>query len=317
MNNTEIDIKFYQALKNNDSSKLSMIPKSDVHNHAGRGGKIEDLSSEITPPDKPFASLNDMQTWFENSVKSRLMPGIDGYLYRVEASFKQADKDNIKKLALSFGLGEIDSLDGIENFAKVMNTFKSMYIPDSDFIPELSLMRSEIPEDEIAKAKDVISYNWFKSLDVCGNEHAASLDKYLPLYQYAKAKSLLLKVHVGEFGTAFDVVKAIDLLELDEVHHGIAAADSKDSMRFIRENRVILNICPTSNIMLQRVENYSSHPIRKLYDAGVHITINTDDLTIFNATVSDEYLNLYNNEVFSAEELNHIRVGGLSSYHKY
>lgn len=317
MNNNEINIKFCNALKNKDILELSSVPKSDVHNHAGRGGKIEDLSLNITPPETTFASLDDMQIWFENSVKSKLKPGIKGYLYRVEAAFKQASRDSIKKLALNFGLGEVESLGGIENFAKVMNAFKMMHIPDSEFIPELSLLRSEIYEEEVAIAKDIISHNWFKSLDVCGNELSTSLKKYVSLYKYAKTKGILLKVHVGEFGVARDIVDAIDLLELDEIHHGIAAADSKECMNFIRKNRIILNVCPMSNIMLRRVKDYSSHPIRKLYDAGINITINTDDLAIFNATVSDEYLNLYNYKVFSIDELNQIRIGGLCSYNKY
>ncbi len=128
---------------------------------------------------------------------------------------------------------------------------------------------------------------------------------------------MLLKVHVGEFGTAEDVENAVDLLELDEVHHGIAAVNSKECMDYLRNNKIILNICPMSNIMLKRAKSYSTHPIRKLFDAGVAVTINTDDLTIFNATVSDEYMNLYKHGVFSFEELNHIRMNSLSSYNKY
>lgn len=97
---------------------------------------------------------------------------------------------------------------------------------------------------------------------------------------------MLLKLHVGEFGTAEDVRHAVDLLELDEVHHGIAAADSKSVMKYLRDQETILNICPMSNIMLKRVKDYSSHPIKTLYENGVPVTINTDDLAIFNATVS-------------------------------
>ncbi|MBN1969719.1 MAG: hypothetical protein JXR48_07825 [Candidatus Delongbacteria bacterium] len=180
MISNEIYNKFCNALKNRDVLELSFVSKSDLHNHAGRGGKIEDLSNEITPPDSTFSTLDDMQIWFEDRVKSKLKFGLEGYLFKLEASFKQASRDNIKKLALNFGLGEVKKLGGIENFAKVMNAFKSMHIPDSDFIPELSLLRSDASE-EIAIAKDIISYNWFKSLDVCGNEHSASLEKFVPL----------------------------------------------------------------------------------------------------------------------------------------
>ncbi|MBZ9687112.1 hypothetical protein G9F72_012335 [Clostridium estertheticum] len=85
-------------------------------------------------------------------------------------------------------------------------------------------------------------------------------------FKKAKQKGLILKAHVGEFGTAELVRKAIEELELDQVQLGIAAADSRSVMSWLCANKIQLNICPTSNILLSRVENYSVHPIRKLYD---------------------------------------------------
>lgn len=311
------DIQFYQGLENNDLDSLARVPKSDLHNHAGRGGKIEDLSKKIKPPLNPFNTLDEMQEWFEKNVKVHCKTGVEGYLYRVEGAFKQASKDNIQKLALSFGAGEVSALGGIENFTKVIDAFKIKHIPKSDFIPELSLMRGEITEKEISEMKELVSYGWFQSLDVCGDELKAPLDPYVSLYKHAKSNGVLTKAHVGEFGSAEDVRRAVELLSLDEVHHGIAAAKSKDVMRYLREREVILNVCPMSNIMLRRVDSYNKHPIRQLYDSGVYVTINTDDLAIFNASVSEEFLNLFNHKVLSKDELNQIRIGGLTAYNKY
>ena len=64
--------------------------------------------------------------------------------------------------------------------------------------------------------------------------------------------------------------------------------------------------------MLGRVESLAVHPIRKLYDAGVRVTINTDDILVFGQSVSEEYLNLYRAGVFTAAELDQIRQNGLS-----
>lgn len=309
--------KFYEALESNNMKSMASIPKSDVHNHAGRGGHIKDLSTEIIPPAEPFNNLDEMQRWFEKNVKARCGAGVEGYLYRVEASFKQAARDNIKKFALSFGSGEVDALGGIHNFIETMNMYKEKHIPHSEFIPELSLLRGHITANEVSEMKELISYGWFKALDVCGDELKAPVDNYKPLYRYAKSKELILKMHVGEFGSAQDVRRAVEVLELDELHHGIAASRSDSIMRYLAEHKIILNICPTSNVMLKRVESYVDHPIKKLYEAGVLVTINTDDLAIFNATVSEEYMTLYNKAIFTKEELNEIRVGGLTGYGRY
>jgi adenosine deaminase len=82
-------------------------------------------------------------------------------------------------------------------------------------------------------------------------------------------------------------------------------------MKWLCDNKIQLNICPTSNILLSRVENYKVHPIRKLYDNGIRVTVNTDDMIIFDQSVSEEFLNLYNSGIFNAVELNEIRENGL------
>lgn len=66
--------------------------------------------------------------------------------------------------------------------------------------------------------------------------------------------------------------------------------------------------------MLQRVPSYSRHPIKELFENGIPVTINTDDLIIFDSSVSDEYLKLYTYNVFSTDDLEIIRKTGLKSY---
>lgn len=104
---------------------------------------------------------------------------------------------------------------------------------------------------------------------------------------------------------------AIQVLEPDTIQHGIVAAESKDLMHRLAQDGITLNICPTSNLRLRRVESYGTHPIRTLFDAGVSVTINSDDIMLFESNVTDEYFQLFDHEVFSANELNSIRINGL------
>jgi adenosine deaminase len=89
-------------------------------------------------------------------------------------------------------------------------------------------------------------------LDLSGDELAQPIEVFQPLYRAAKSKGMRLKAHVGEWGTADDVWRAVETLELDEVQHGIAAAESAAMMRFLADHEVRLNVCPTSNVMLGR-----------------------------------------------------------------
>jgi len=82
-------------------------------------------------------------------------------------------------------------------------------------------------------------------------------------------------------------------------------------MRFLADHRIRLNICPTSNVMLGRVESMTTHPIRRLYDAGICVTVNTDDSLMFGITLSEEFLALYDAGLFTAAQLDEIRLNGL------
>lgn len=97
------------------------------------------------------------------------------------------------------------------------------------------------------------------------------------------------------------------------MQHGIAAIDSEEVVNFLINNHIRLNITPTSNVKLGRVRNLKSHPIRELYYSGVDVTINSDDILIFDSDVSKEYLRLYEAETLTADDLDKIRVNGLRS----
>src|SRR5690606_41669950 len=115
----------------------------------------------------------------------------------------------------------------------------------------------------------------YQSVDLAAGEIAQRIGVFKPVYRAAKAEGVRHRAHAGGWGTADDVWQAVEELELDEVQHGIAAASSPQVMRFLADNKIRLNVCPTSNIMLGRVESMAAHPIRKLFDAGVIVTVNT------------------------------------------
>lgn len=307
--------KFKESLRQHSLEGLRKIPKSDLHNHAGRGGSLQDIEAwkniRIEPSCKPFDSLLEMQEWFETNVK-RHCPGIQGYLRRIEASFAQAERDHIRVLAMSFGVDEIDALGTMESFMKIMNDLHARCGPRTLFYPELAFSRHMEIDPVMNRLDEILSYDWFKSIDLNGDELARPIRRFKPLYQRAKAFGVRLKAHVGEFGSADDVMEAVEELELHEVHHGIAAADSVPVMKWLADHRIRLNVCPTSNIMLGRVKSYAVHPIRRLYDCAVPVTLNTDDLLIFDQSVSQEYLNLFRAGLMTAEELDGIRETGLA-----
>ena len=164
---------------------------------------------------------------------------------------------------------------------------------------------------------DWLSHFWghkeFYSIDLYGDELAQPIENFIPIYERAAENGLVLKAHVGEWGTAKDIITAVDALHLDEIQHGIAAASDEEVIDYLIENNIRLNITPSSNVLLGRVPDMSSHPIAQLYRKGVDVTINSDDVLIFDSDVSKEYLRLYQSGCLTAEELDDIRLKGLKS----
>ena len=83
-------------------------------------------------------------------------------------------------------------------------------------------------------------------------------------------------------------------------------------MNLLRDNNIQLNICPTSNVALMRVESIHHHPIAEIVRHGIPVTINSDDITIFDQSASEEYLLLAKHEILTFEELNFVRETGLN-----
>lgn len=293
---------------------MKEIPKSDLHNHASYGGNIKYLSdffcANINSLKEPFHDLCEMRRWFDNNINIYCR-GMKGYLKRLEAAFVQAVEDNIILLSMSFSKAEIDSLGGIKSFISTINGIHNRLAPSIVFLPELALQREICSSEVLNWIDEVLEYDWFKSIDICGDENAQPIKNFINIYRIAEKHHLILKAHVGEFGKANDIKEAIDELHLSEVHHGIAAVESVPLMKWLAKEKIQLNICPTSNIMLSRVADMKTHPIRTFFDFGIPITINTDDMLIFNSSVSQEYMKLFQNNIFSIAELEVIRLQGL------
>lgn len=308
--------QFIKALINNDEDTIRKIPKADLHNHFVMGGNREYIKTkkgiEILPCLGVLQSMQEMDAWNSKYLGAKF-DSLEMRKLLIEATFVQAKMDGIKILEIGedvWGLGEYFHND-IREFIETFEEINSRIAPEIELRLQIGLSR-HCPVDYLA---DCLKKFWgqpeFYSIDLYGDELAQPIEKFTSIYEQAKANGLKLKAHIGEWGTAEDIRKGIELLQLDEVQHGLAAIESEDVIALIKEKKIRLNITPTSNIMLGRVTELKSHPIQKLYRSGVDVTINSDDILIFDSDVTKEYLRLYKSGCLNADELDDIRVNGL------
>ena len=304
-----------EGLIENDRGKLLAAPKSDLHNHSTKGCSlawVEDRTAHSFPePPTVFEGLEGMQKWFTTYIKP-FCSGYDGIVMRWEGAFAEAGRNNITRLAMNFGAEEIKLAGGMDVFRKLIEGFHRKYCPKTVFEPELTFVSSCDIDEALDSLDEYLQTDYFRSIDVCGGENIRPFEAFLPLYRKAERYHLIKIMHVGESGSADDVRRAVELFGLDEVHHGIGAAGSNDTMRFLADNHIRLNVCPSSNIMLGYAKDYKNHPIKTLVDNGVEVTINTDDLLIFNSSIENEYLMLYSAGTLTENQLEEIRLRGLA-----
>ena len=310
----DMNTLFYEGLIENNTAKLLSVPKSDIHNHSTKGCRRvwleERLDRKLSRPPERFDGLEGMQEWFTHAIKP-YCSGNEGIILRWEGAFAEAKRNNIARLAMNFGVPEIELVGGMDTFVKLIRRFHQEYCPRTVFEPEITYVSVCDVAMEAERIDEYISAGFFRSIDVCGGEDIKPVEEFLPLYRKAERYDLTRRMHVGESGSADDVRRAVEVLGLDEIHHGIGAASSKDTMKFLAANNIRLNVCPSSNVMLGYSADYKNHPIKILYENGVRVTVNTDDLLIFDSSIENEYLLLYRAGTLSAEQLNDIRLCGL------
>jgi len=307
--------EFHSGLKKGDISLIRSVPKADLHNHCLLGIKLEKMR-EISGLDiQPFRykgnGIKDINHWIRDQyVPVMRIPGIFQKL--IEASFQQAIDDGITLLEMSSMLLSGFSMSSLQQIADALKQAHLQVAPSITFRPCLGFARSMPVRQLLRLFEPYLDLDYFTAIDLYDDELAQPVQNFREVYRFARQQGFRCTAHVGEFGTADDVREAIEILELDAVQHGIAAASSQEVMKWLADREVPLNICPTSIVVLQRSASYSAHPIRILVDNGVKVTVNTDDVTLFNQGVSEEYLNLYKTGLFSAEELEEVRTFSLT-----
>ena len=307
---------FQAALELGDINAIRQIPKADLHNHFIGGGDrdyiFERTGRRIAPLERKLVSMADMHAWFDRATEG-MFTDREGRLIAFQAALTQARRDGVTRIENGEDVWAITLNDfSAGTLVANLEAAHQRIAPDIDWIAQLGFSR-HCPIFAIERwLQPFLDLGYGQSVDLSGDEFAQPIEAFVPVYARVKAAGLRLKAHVGEWGTADDVWRAVEVLELDEVQHGIAAAASPQVMRFLADNRIRLNICPTSNVMLGRVDDLASHPVRALYDAGVRVTVNTDDVLIFGQSLSEEFLALHRAGVFSAAELDEIRLNALT-----
>ena len=142
-----------------------------------------------------------------------------------------------------------------------------------------------------------------------GSEARGPAQWFTDVFAFARRAGLRLTAHAGESMGPESIWAALDL-GAERIGHGIAAAGDPNLMRHLRERDIPLEICITSNLVTGVVKRLEDHPVRLLFDAGVPVTLATDDPAMFGCTLAGEYRLAAERFGFSPQELRAIAANG-------
>jgi adenosine deaminase len=136
-----------------------------------------------------------------------------------------------------------------------------------------------------------------------GDEVQNPPEPFADVFAAARRAGLHVMAHAGEVVGPDSVRGAVEALGVERVGHGIRSCADPALLALLRERSVTLDVCPSSNVRTGAVASLADHPLRRLVEAGVRVTLNTDDPTFFHTTLNDEYRLAVREFGFSADDL--------------
>jgi len=122
-----------------------------------------------------------------------------------------------------------------------------------------------------------------------GSEQGYPPEPFAPLFAEARHRGLRSMPHAGEDAGPESIRGAINALKAERIMHGVRAVDDPDLLAELAEQRIPLAVCPTSNVRLGVAPSLEEHPLRRLWDAGIIVSVNTDDPGYFDCDLTGEY----------------------------
>ena len=157
-----------------------------------------------------------------------------------------------------------------------------------------------------------------KQLGVIGVGIGGSEQNYPPepfagVYEKARQLGFHTGAHAGEAAGPESIWGAIRSLKVERIGHGTRAIEDETLVRYLAEKQIPLECCPISNVCTGVVKSIEAHPVKKFFDAGLLVTVNTDDTAMFGNSLAQEYQMLEERLGFSQDEVRKVILNGVKA----
>lgn len=184
----------------------------------------------------------------------------------------------------------------------------------------IGIVRKILPYSQASYTTNFIIENRdsFVGIDFADRDIGFELRRFAPLIGRARNSGLRFTTHCGEDKVpeaAQHIRMAIEELRAERIGHGIYAVQDPQVVELAKRQRVLFELCPTSNWLTSSVPSIAAHPIRKFMQAGVDVSINSDDPSLFGIDLTNEYEVLHRDLHFTQAEFD--RLNDLAATHSF
>jgi adenosine deaminase len=208
---------------------------------------------------------------------------------------EDAAKDNVRYLELRFTPVALSRAEGFPLHDVMDWVLTSAQEAARDFNIQVGLIASvnrhessELAEQVAWLAAERINKG-LVGIDLAGNEAEFKSDPFHGIFREAKQAGLHITIHAGEWGPAANVRDALENLGAERIGHGVRVLESEKVTELARELGAVFEVCVTSNYQSGVVDPSIEHPLLNMLEAGLNVTVNTDDPSVSRITLSHEY----------------------------
>ena len=265
------------------------VPIKTIARLSGRS--VEELTPEMVAADK-CENLSDYLTRFDTPLK--YMQTKEN-LYEISKEVADyLESQNVVYAEVRFapmfhtkeGLSYNEIVEAVRDGLRSNPNVKTNLI--------LCMMRGFPFEENVKTIEAAFEYlhDGVCALDLAGAEDQYPLEDYAELFKLAKQRFIPFTIHAGENASHKEIELAMQV-GAKRIGHGIHANESLETQVLLKDKNVLLEMCPTSNVQTNAIETYPDHPLEFFYNCEVKVCVNTDNTTVSNITLNDEYIKLH------------------------
>jgi adenine deaminase len=210
------------------------------------------------------------------------------------AYLRRAHEDHVLRAEVFLGLQNF-TLRGISASTVMSGVLRAMDDAGDEFGISTGLMivvqRHRSDEAAFAVLDQIMPWsNRIVAIGLGGAEIGNPPSRFAGFFRECRERGFRIVIHAGEEGPASYVREAVELIGADRIDHGIACLDDPDLVSQISIQRIPLTVCPISNLRLNVVRSLEQHPLKRLIDSGLMVTVNSDDPSYFGAYVNSNFI---------------------------